>query len=219
MDQASVTDQSKIGKRLAYWLIGSVASSLVLWAVLGWFDNSTELIPSHENVLQSCFVIAGLAALVAGGMIINASKGTAVWRRIGLTCSFALLWFLSVFIVCSDAANIIEGLIDFPSGKTRSYTALLLISRAYQTHGKSRSWNIQTTPIWSNLDITESDFEFMQTHQRTGDGRNPDEISSKGFFCARVMLQQSGDAIRIMHAGSHKLPEGTVIICPPNSGN
>lgn len=55
----------------------------------------------------------------------------------------------------------------------------------------------------------------MLAHRSPEDhGRNPDEISSHGFFCARVTLQQSGDALRVLNAGSQKLPAGTVVVCP-----
>jgi hypothetical protein len=49
------------------------------------------------------------------------------------------------------------------------------------------------------------------------DGKRFDEISSQGYFCARVTVEQSDAALRILHAGSQKLPQGTVILCPvPN---
>lgn len=132
---------------------------------------------------------------------------------------FALMGLMSVFLFLGETANVIEGIIDFPPDKTQSSRELLSISRAYQTHGKGRSWNIQTTPIWSNLDITQDDYKFMLAHRRPGDGgRDADEISSEGYFCARVTIQVSGDAIRVMNAGTHKLPKGTVVICPTNAG-
>src|SRR5581483_1988568 len=126
------------------------------------------------DVLQACFAIAGLIGLASGVIVIRKSKGVNVWRRAGLAFSFSLLGFLSAFLVSSRTASIVEGVINFPPGKTRSYETLLLISRAYQTHGKGRSWNIQTTPTWSNLYITEDDYTFMATHRRVGDNtRNP----------------------------------------------
>jgi hypothetical protein len=123
--------------------------------------------------------------------------------------------FLGAFSLSSQIANLVEMRIDFPPGKSRTYPALLVIWRAYRTQGKGQSWNIQTAPIWSNLDVTRSDYEFMLAHRGPKDqGRNPDEISSHGFFCARVMVQQSGSAFRVLNAGSQKLPAGTVIVCP-----
>jgi len=118
-------------------------------------------------------------------------------------------------MLSSRVVDIVEMRMDFPPSKTRSFDSAVWIWRAYQTHGKGGNWNIQTTPLWSNLDITESDYKFMVTHRPPEDNLgNPDEISSKGYFCARVQLQQAGNAIRIMHAGSQTLPEGTVEVCP-----
>jgi len=42
-------------------------------------------------------------------------------------------------------------------------------------------------------------------------------VPRKGYFCARVMIEQAGDSLRIMHAGSGTLPEGSVILCPGKS--
>ncbi len=192
---------------------------VLLFAGLGWLDNSTELTPSHDDVLQACFLVAGIAGLVSGAVGIYKSKGVVAWRRATLSLAMVVLGFLSVFLVSSRAASIIEGWIDFPPSQTRSYQTLILISRAYQTHGKNRSWNIQTAPIWSNLEITENDYKFMLNHRQAGDeSHNPDEITSNGYFCARVTVQQSGSALRVMNAGSHKLPKGTVVICPSSNG-
>lgn len=221
MDQLSAAAQSKVRKGTFGWFI-VLGSVMLLGVVLGWFDNTTELRPGHDGVQLACFAIAGLSAFVAGALGIRASKGITgitVWRRAGLAFGFSLLGFLGVFLVSSRTASIVEGLIDFPPGETKSYEKLLLISRAYQTHGKGRSWNIQTTPIWSNLDITEDDYEFMLTHRRVGDSaRDPDEIRSNGYFCVHVTMQESGNALRVLHAGSRTLPKGSVVICPANGG-
>jgi hypothetical protein len=130
------------------------------------------------------------------------------------------LGFLSFSMTFLTAAEILEGRIDFPPSNTRTYeNELLLISRAYATHGKGRSWNIQTMPIWSNINITESDYNFMRAHRAPYDhGTNPDEITSNGYFCAKVTIQKAGEAIRVMHAGRWKLPAGTVIRCPVAAG-
>jgi hypothetical protein len=219
MDQASAPNQAKAYKAILVCLIGLLVL-VFLSVLLGWLDNTTELTSSHDNVLDVCFAIAGFCGLASGVGAIHLSKSLHLWRRIPISFSLMLLGFISVFLISSRAANIVEGWLDFPPSKTRSYPALLLISRAYQTHGKGRSWNIQTTPIWSNLDITEYDYQFMLKHRRPGDdGRNPDEISSKSFFCAQVTIQQSGNALRVMHAGNEKLPQGTVIVCPSNTGS
>lgn len=217
MDQVSNAEQHKGNKRLLAWFIGLVALVL-LGVALGWFDNTTELTPDHEAVLPGCFVLACLGGLISALVPVRDWKKGAVGSRVAIAFALALMGFIAVFLVSSSAADIVEGSIDFPAGRTTSHQALLLISRAYQTHGKGRSWNIQTMPIWSNLDITEDDYDFMLAHWRPGDNaRNPDEISSHGYFCALVTIEQSGDAIRVMNAGSHRLPKGTVILCPSSA--
>ncbi|HVZ83871.1 MAG TPA: hypothetical protein VG893_09360 [Terracidiphilus sp.] len=213
-NQSFATEESKAGKRI-FGLFISLGALALFSVAVGWFDNTTELVPSHDNVDRAVFSIAIAIGIISGTIAIYLSKGRAIWRRASLAFSFLLLGMISGFMASDHAANIIEGLIDFPPAKTRSYPSLLLISRAYQTHGKGRSWNIQTTPIWSNLDITEDDYNFMLAHRRPGDdSNNLDEVPSKGYFCAKVTLEQSGDALRVMNAGSHKLPKGTVIVCP-----
>jgi len=218
MDQVSVGEQSKVRKGILACFIG-IGLLLLLYVVIGLYDNTTELTPNHDPVLLACFAIAGLGGLVSGIVGVRDSKGLTAWQRAPLALGLSLLGFLSVFLASSRAASIFEGLIDFPPGKTKSYTTLLLISRAYQTHGKDGSRYIQTTPIWSNLEITGEDYEFMLTHRRVGEStRDPDEISSNGYFCAQVTMQQSGNALRVLHAGSHKLPKGSVLTCPSSSG-
>lgn len=197
------------------WFIGLYVLFACSW-LLSWFDNSTELTPDHGDVLSMCFALGALAALISAGVGLAHSEQVKFGARIGLVFAFVLMGGLSVTLLMSTISNIVVGMIDFPPGKTWTYRDKLPISRAYQTHGKGRSWNIQTMPIWSNLDITQDDYKFMLAHRRPGDpGQDPDEISSNGYFCAQVTVQQAGDAYRVMHAGAYKLPKGTVIICPP----
>jgi hypothetical protein len=214
MDQVPEGGQPKTDRLLLAWFVGLVLLVLV-GVVLGWLDSTTELRPDHEGVLLGCFVLAGLGGLASILVPLRDWKKRAVGSRVMTAFALLLMGFIAVFLVSSRAADLVEGWIDFPPGRTTSHQAFFLISRAYQTHGKGRSWNIQTMPIWSDLDITEDDYDFMLAHRRPGDdARNSDEVSSHGYFCARLTIEQSGDALRIMHAGSHKLPKGTVILCP-----
>lgn len=215
MDRAAGAVNPKVGKGLPLsWFVGG-AVCLLLVQLLGWFDDATELTPDHAGVLRACLAVAGLGGLLAIDLAIRKFREMTVVRRALLALLLGAMGFILVVGASTYCAEIIEGWIDFPPGKTTSYPALLSISRAYQTHGKGRSWNIQTTPIWSNLDITEDDYDFMLAHRRPGDEHgNPDEISSEGYFCAQVTMQRSGDALRVMHAGTHALPSGTVIVCP-----
>jgi len=209
--------QPKLGKAIRAWFVG-LGALVVLYLVLEFFHNTTELTPVHDWVMTACLAIAGLCGLASGALAMRKSKEMSTSQRVRLTIALWLLGSLVTFLAGSRLAGSVEGLIDFPAGKTTSYSARLLISRSYRTHGKGASQYIQTTPIQSNLEITKDDYDFMLAHRRVGDStRDPDQISSKGYFCAQVTMQQSGDALRVLHAGNYKLPKGTVIICPSNS--
>lgn len=196
------------------WLLIPLALAAVDM-LLGFFDTSTQITPDHGNVLNACFAAGGLSALLMSGVALFGIQKMKAWQRACLATALAIVGFLSVFLLSSQIAKLVENHIDFPAGSTKTYPAFLFINRAYRTQGKEQSWNIQTTPIWSNLDITEGDYSFMLSHRRPGDdGHNPNEISSKSYFCAKVTMQQSDNALRILNAGSHQLPAGTVVICP-----
>jgi hypothetical protein len=110
---------------------------LAAGGILGWFDRTTQLTPNHDEVLQFCFLIAGLAGLAFGGLAIRESKGMALWRRIAIGFCVAAVGFLAVFLVTSRSADLIEGYIDFPPAKTKTYPALLIISRPTKRMAKA----------------------------------------------------------------------------------
>lgn len=188
----------------------------VLSFPLGWIDDATELTPDHSNFVGLSFAFGGLAAVVAIFVLWRATLSWPIANRIGFALVCAFLSFLSLSTALIPAAEIVEGWVDFPPSKTVTYkNALLKISRAYQTHGKGRSWNIQTMPIWSNIDITQDDYDEMLSHRSRDDsGTDPDEIASRGYFCAQITVQRAGNAVRIMHAGKGRLPRGSVVVCP-----
>jgi len=187
----------------------------LFFGFLSWLDDTTELWPRHTTSIAACFLLAGFVALaVATTAVLRSSKLTA-WQRIRITLVVTLLSFIGVTLFSLRMADIIHGWIDFPAQKTQTFQSLLQISRADGTPGTNSSDHIQTTPIWSHMKITHDDYVFMQTNRWPGDAaKDPYEISSKGYFCAKVTMQRSGDALRVLHAGGRTLPSGTVIICP-----
>jgi hypothetical protein len=214
MPQSSEEQQAVNARRIWAFFIGSF-SFVLLSMILGLFDTTTELVPAHDKVDQACLAIAGLCSLLAFGTGIYLTKGLTLIQRVMLPLVFMFVTAIGIFLVSGHLSSIIEGWVDFPPGKSHTRQALLLISRAYQTHGKGGSQYIQTMPIWSNLEVTREDFAFMRNHRRPDDDRkNSDEISSRGYFCAKVTIEQSDRALRILHSGSRKLPQGTVILCP-----
>ncbi|HWE45119.1 MAG TPA: hypothetical protein VG407_03745 [Caulobacteraceae bacterium] len=208
----------RVGKAIAL-LLGLLALAMVGHFAGSTLDTTTELTPNHDEYINYYFVAAGAGGLVAAALAVRFSKDWSLWRRAVIVLGSLLIGALAVVQVLSPVADLVEGMIDFPAGKTRTFPALLVLSRAYHNHRGARipeGWRVQTTPVWSDLEITKADYNFMLAHQRTGDrSRNPDEISSDGYFCGRVTLQQAGDAVRVLHAGYRALPPGTVIRCPP----
>lgn len=183
--------------------------------ILGWFDTTTELSPAHDGIQNACLVVTGLCGLLACVTAIYLTRMLTIVQRIILPLGLMFVTTIGIFLVTGHLSSIVEGWVDFPKDKSRTHQTLFLISRAYQTHGKGSSQYIQTMPIWSTLEITREDFAFMRNHRSPDDsGKNPNEISSRGYFCAQVNVEESDNALRILHAGSQKLPQGTVILCP-----
>lgn len=211
-------DKQTVSSKGIWALFCGFLSLIPLAMALGWLDTTTELIPSQEKVDLACFAIAAVCTLLAGGLGIYFARKLAGSQRIILPLVIMLEVAICTFLIATHAASFVQGWLNFPAGRTHTRQVLLQISRAYQTHGKGTHQFIQTMPIWSDLEITPEDFTFMQNHRRLGDdGHNPDEVSSRGYFCAKVNVEQSDNALRILHSGSRELPKGTVILCPVSS--
>jgi hypothetical protein len=220
-DRRAVTKPGMSGITKA-WLISLVAF-LPLSFVLGWLDNATQLTPDHSSSQVSILIFAGLAALAnavvgfrltAAGML---RGGTGAFNSILACAGFAVAGFITTILMLIPARDIAHGLLDFPPGRTKRVDTEIHISRAYEMHGKGRSWHIQTMPIWSDIDISKTDFAFMQANRSPDDKeRKSDEVTSNGYFCARVTLEQAGAAVRVLHAGAGKLPDGSIVKCNSN---
>ena len=215
------TERSERKVQRFYFAAAAGVILVIIAQFVGWlFNDKTELMPDHSAALTTCFVLGALAALACIIFITLAYPKPSFFVRLAISVPFALIAFLAVSMVTNEVATGIDNRLDFPTAKTRTYEGYIWIWRAYQTHGKGRSWNIQTTPIWSNMNITEDDYQFMLTHRRPGDQiKDQDEIASKGYVCAKVTMQQAGRAVRVLHAGDRKLPSGTVVLCPADGKN
>jgi len=214
METAATDQKPSLTKFGMIWLF-SLFGIVPLVFALGWFDDFTLLTPHHDGATLLGFVIPIALGLVSVAVAITQARYTPAWRRAGMAFGFGLMTLIVSFMAVYLISDLIIGRIDFPPGKTKTFKALMLISRAYHT----RHWNIQTMPVWSNMDITKEDYKFMLAHRRPGDnGNDPNEISSRGHFCASVTMEQSGQALRVLHAGRRTLPKGTVILCPPGYG-
>lgn len=212
-DNDEAAEKFRLSKFGWIWFGVLVACWAVGWA-LEWFDHSTELTPAHDAPLDYAFYAACLVAIISAGLVLSQSSGSLYGKVVMSFVVTPIFAFIGVVLLVVEIAALVETTTDFPLDKTRTFEGLLQVQRAYQTHGKGRSWNIQTMPIWSNIDVTQADYDFMLEHRAPDDhGRDQDEITSNGYFCAKVTLQQSGQALRVMHAGTYKLPQGTIGIC------
>ena len=199
----------------AWWWLGVLGFAMLSVWPLGHFDDATELAPDHTDVLEYCFWFAGLVSIVSAFFCFFRSSGQLLSRLLLSIFCFALLGGLSALLVTSTIANIIHNRRDFPPGKTRTYWTLLPIQRAYRMDSRTgSSWIIQPAPIWSNIDIAHSDYSLMLSRSASGSAKpEPSSVPSHSYFCAKVLMQQSGEALRVLHAGTHALPPGTVGIC------
>lgn len=192
----------------------------VLAALLYWFHGTTELAPAHDNVALACTIVASVLSLASLVIGFRKHPDRSVVGRLFRGAGYALFGYLMVIFAATECATIVEGWIDFPASGTRSSQRLIAIADASHSVGSKggQTWRIATLPYDAALDITREDYGFMLAHRLPDDDASePDRIASSGHFCARVTIEQSGDALRILHAGSGTLPEGSVVLCPDKS--
>lgn len=216
MDQPTTTTQSKATRRRSSWLVLAIVVGVVMLLPLNYLRDTTVLTPIHEDVEDTCLAVGGLSGLLVIGLLFRKTRGmnAAWWRRGVMSLSFGLAAAVVVFFLTTSLAEIIERRIDFPRSSTFSVDGVIPISRAYRSHNRGGRWTVWTQPYNADLNIAPQDYDFMLAHRRPGDeGRDPDKISSKGYFCVSVSMEQSGDNLRILHAGSHQLPAGSVGVC------
>lgn len=216
MDQPTMPAQSKATRgRLSLWAI--VFSVVILMPpILVHLQDTTVLTPDHENVEDTCLAVAGLSGLLIIGLVFRKTRNAyaGIARRVVASVLWGFAAAIAMVILTLSAANFVEGRIDFPRSSTFSVDGVIPISRAYRSHNRNGNWTAWTEPYNAMLYIARQDYDFMLAHRRPGDeGRDPDRISSKGYFCVSVSMEQSGDNVRIIHAGDHQLPAGSVGFC------
>jgi len=218
LDDAYLKDRAR-GQVANLWLALLIALG-VLAALLYWFHGTTELAPAHDDVALGCNILAAVLSLASLVIGFRKHPYRGVVGRMFRGVGYGLFGYLVVIFAATECATIVEGWIDFPASGTRSSQRLIAIADAsHNTGGKGgQTWRITTLPYDAALYITREDYGFMLAHRLPDDDASePDRIASNGYFCARVTIEQAGDALRIMHAGSGTLPEGSVILCPGKS--
>lgn len=210
--------RAKLSKWGWTWL-GVVFACFLLSCLLGWFDTSTTLAPDHSRASQFAFIVACTFTVMSAIFLFRQSSGG--WLSRAVLCLFVapLMTFLGMFMLITEALTLIANGENFPSAKSHRSIAVVQIDRAYRTMGKTRTWNIQATPVWSDIEITRADYDYMLTHRRPGDQTSDDTaIASDGYFCAKVEIEQAGGALRILHAGWWPLPDRSIGLCSVLTG-
>jgi hypothetical protein len=194
--------------------LGSFAL-LGIYEVLGLFDTTMELAPSHGGIDKACLAVAALCGIAALGWSIYLTQGLKPIQRIILPPVLLLLASIGTFMLASRLAYIEVGRLDFPAGKTQTRKALFPVYRAFETHGRYGNTDyVQLMATGTELEIGLQDFAFMRNHRLLDQGSDSDQISSNGYFCILVTIEEFGSSLRILHSGSQKLPAGTVVLCP-----
>lgn len=190
------------------FFVGFIASRLDDYTVLKSPSMWIEEVPIPLSIaLGLCFMPVGWAIAK------DASNRALTGIIISILATFA------AFFPIYSASQIVLNIVDFPSRQTVTHhSSFIKLKGAIASHGKGTHWSVQTMPMLADLQISEQDFKFMQSQQpRDRAVRSPDVVSSDGRFCVKVDLQTTPDAIRVVGAGSHKLPPGTVVVCPPST--
>jgi hypothetical protein len=213
MDEEVKRPKVTLTKGAWLWL-GMLSLAMVSTWPLGHFDDATELTPDHSDILEYCFWLAGAVAVASVPFSFLRSNGKLLSRLVLSIFGFGLIGFIATLSVASTVANIVENQLDFPSGKTQTSWTLLPIERAYRMESRTgSSWIIQPAPIWSNIDIAHSDYRLIIDRSNFSRDPEPSSLPSRSYFCAKVMMQRSGNALRVLHAGKQALPPGSLGVC------
>jgi hypothetical protein len=202
--------------RFGWCWLGFLGSAFFGNWLLGRLDNTTLLTPDYSNALIVGFIVAGIVAVVSAFVGYSQSKGPLVQRSVAAVFCFGILGALSTVVLAGTITDLTLAKLYFPADKTETFNAMLPIGRAYRMFARvgGYSWIIQPSSLWTNIDITKSDYDFMAGNRPIDGAHEPDDVPSHGIFCAKVTMQESGDALRVLHAGSYKLPQGSVVRCP-----
>ena len=206
--------EARLTKFAWWWFAGLALTYLSTWP-LSRLDNATVLTPDNTPMLGLCVLLAGLVALVSALVCFFQSTGTMAARMVMSLMGFGIGGGVGTLLFLSTLANIAENRRLFPSETTRTYWALLPIERAWRSDARSnRSWIIQPAPYSAEINITHADYRRMLPGTAAANRRSkPKSVSSRSRFCAKVQMQQSGAALRVLHAGKGSLPVGTVGVC------
>lgn len=166
-------------------------------------DSSTDLTPGHADVVVTvALAVAVLAAILAGGLLIWL-KPPLRGPRIVAIPAMALVSGLLVGLLTLNSADRILQLVDFSGHVVRSERQFQ-ITRAYVSHGKGVSYHIQLADPFADLSLTRDNYVAIFG--------TSEEVKPIGY-CLNALIEQKGQAMRIMYPSVHPIPDGRVGRC------
>ena len=181
-----------------WWIFALIGLGVASFAVTGGRD-SVRLTPDPFDPVTLAViaaVIAGAVSLVVG--FLN-TRGRIV-PRLAMAVLLAAIAGVGMLSLIITEAPIIATHMAFAPARTHSFVAHLPVRRVY-LQPQAGPWMIVTKTQWPPLAISDGDHAFILAHPG-------------GWICARVNLQQAGDAVRIPHMRTYSLPDGSVELCP-----
>ncbi len=162
------------------------------------FEHTTQVAPHHDDIIINCFCAALAVAVFSVGVAISEDSGK-MWSRV-LTVVIALICgFGGTFVGVYEVSKMWAEAHDFPAGKTQASMAQWPITGLHHTSVRSLDYYYANTKQ-ADVNVSESDYDFMRAH-------------SVDSFCARVPIETSGTAVRLMLGPHDELKSGNILPC------
>ena len=190
-----------------------VLSLFALWCVFAFSSHSVQIAPRPENGPGPIWSAISFG-LVGGilGLIATQNDKTGLPKSV---IAFGTAAAIGAVMLYGPVAAAIHGSVDFPSSTTREYRTFLPILHANHRNGRTQSWWVRLAQYNVDMEIVGQDYRFMDNIS----GKSAGTIASNNYFCADVVIQQSGGAIRIMHTTVGALHPHSIVVCPIRATN
>lgn len=113
MNQEASEPPFQLGKFGWMWLATLIVLLISSW-IIGIFNDSTTLTPSHDDPLKVAFYSACLIAALSAILVFLESKGTLYNRLVMILIVSPIFAILGVFLLIAEVAAFVEARHDFP---------------------------------------------------------------------------------------------------------
>jgi hypothetical protein len=194
----------------------TVALLFSMGIALSLFSTGVELLPGHPSIRAVCNGLAVSAAMISAGIGFHSVHSSSA-TRVAFAGLFGFMGWLVARLLLEASVNTAENLIDFPAATTRTSWVLLPIdeaSRSQERYGGA-SWWVETPLSRTMLAIRHEDYSVMTSrvfNLKDGDDE-PATVPSNGLFCAKVEVEEAGNAVRLPPSAADRLPLDSIGIC------